>query len=1212
MSSDVPHRTDSKLDVEEGAVDKKGKHKKPKPDPTIRPRRALAPVLRAILLDFRVRHSLFTATCAGLVLGCIFFTDNWYQLPTGSLQSPSGITMYGRWGRREYGRQVLTTYSDEQAAVCDAAAFDIFFKESNLTKGVQRQLQRLQNKKQCTFERHPPVVLLDIQNVICPFRTVLATTGKEFALCLWMCLALWAAGLALVLATFTAKSMTLPAAGLCFLSFCLLLEFSLWRHRYKMKNAVSEAWRNLDKLDECSLPADMSALGQTLKYLLAPEMHAAFSFYAAHIAVFFAFVSFSIALSSELRLICAPARKVFGVCGACFFKSVGKPFVKCIETKVVGVSDFDHKFEGYKNKHAGMGRPVNCCAGTPIINNSLTFLRDISRHQKRAFESMGFMHSLVSDSEKCSLERHGVMDQMAQNFLAWRLSVLVLAASFGMLILILRPLNIIIMSQDAGYVLETAYSNKWEDLDKVSFRNASKAMMTKVSAMATKEVEEAEMWMELAHYMAEAFAVFMCLLALSCWIYFGSSKKYLVRGWIILLFAPFVITLIPMRSLVDLRAARVVMDEYVQTVIKTLHLEDKIDKCTNWNEKGSKSADQNMASLEKSCKTLDNWDDSWSVWMSGVDVTKMTAACTQFNEAKSKGKIDDYKSAIEKTCKKLNTALGYGKDFDKRAWVRDLVARANVLMEMYVAARCALSAYKMMVPAALAFGPGFVRASWKLKLLFPLARLPGVAVVVLPAMYCPLLWMTYQFLFQILGHPVLLLGLVLISFAPMIYTIVGITFDIQSPVLSRSRLARILRHGRFWRIWIQRFGVITICIWALLIEFGVDDFMSDPNDTMRERQYKASLWSQMRAKQSRWWSQPLQIGLFIFSWAFKFFYTKAAGMDFLIQSLASDYAFESIAEVVAKITDDQLAQADQIVADNVEGIGVPEKVEETRQLTADRKRIGNALVKMTMDEITTGGMKGKKERDEQFAQRIFEEFAPDLVQCAQVQGVQQSNNFQAWATPYTNYDYTAYSADTSATQGYYSDPYSRASYQSQVRSSNPPPMGQAMLSPFPPNAQGMNSFNDGRGGQPPYSHSMSQHQESWQRDPSMQQTRSHQRIDEAPDSWGGAVSPLRAPPSWGRQPSLRGSSSNSSQTNVQMISLVPNSRTGFSTTQSNNPQAQSSFSAGATGLQYGPGQQPVQIPYSGAAFSPGQSPVQTPYSGANFGAPPHDPNQAYR
>mmetsp|Transcript_100958 Transcript_100958/g.157729 ORF Transcript_100958/g.157729 Transcript_100958/m.157729 type:complete len:213 (+) Transcript_100958:2-640(+) len=171
------------------------------------------------------------------------------------------------------------------------------------------------------------------------------------------------------------------------------------------------------------------------------------------------------------------------------------------------------------------------------------------------------------------------------------------------------------------------------------------------------------------------------------------------------------------------------------------------------------------------------------------------------------------------------------------------------------------------------------------------------------------------------------------------------------------------------------------------------------------------MWMRLRNKQARWWTQPLQFLLLFFSWAFKFFYTKAAGMDFLIQALASDYAFECCVEAVAKIPDDQLHKADEHLAD-LEGVSMPERVAETRQLAVDRKRIGNALVKMTLDDINVPSNSrdgGDGAGDSMFAERVFHEFAPELGGFSHFQNVAKNVQFQQWVpqrsyAPYGSYE----------------------------------------------------------------------------------------------------------------------------------------------------------------------------------------------------------------
>merc|ERR1719210_1601492 len=134
----------------------------------------------------------------------------------------------------------------------------------------------------------------------------------------------------------------------------------------------------------------------------------------------------------------------------------------------------------------------------------------------------------------------------------------------------------------------------------------------------------------------------------------------------------------------------------------------------------------------------------WIAFLTAVDISEAQKACDIWWEATADDAIETLMISLSRFCDRATQNV--------QAYVDALSTALRFYLRMYISLHCSLSAYMIMVPAALAFGPGFVRASWKLKLILPLARLPGTLSTLFPAMYCPLLWMLYHFFFQVLNE----------------------------------------------------------------------------------------------------------------------------------------------------------------------------------------------------------------------------------------------------------------------------------------------------------------------------------------------------------------------------------------------------------------------------------------------------------------------------
>merc|ERR1719284_809043 len=74
-----------------------------------------------------------------------------------------------------------------------------------------------------------------------------------------------------------------------------------------------------------------------------------------------------------------------------------------------------------------------------------------------------------------------------------------------------------------------------------------------------------------------------------------------------------------------------------------------------------------------------------------------------------------------------------------------------------------------LFPAALSIAPGLLKGALRMKMLVPQSIIPGMFVLVLPWLYCPMAWCAYSVAFQLVGNCFLLTGLILVAFNPMCY-----------------------------------------------------------------------------------------------------------------------------------------------------------------------------------------------------------------------------------------------------------------------------------------------------------------------------------------------------------------------------------------------------------------------------------------------------------
>ena len=98
------------------------------------------------------------------------------------------------------------------------------------------------------------------------------------------------------------------------------------------------------------------------------------------------------------------------------------------------------------------------------------------------------------------------------------------------------------------------------------------------------------------------------------------------------------------------------------------------------------------------------------------------------------------------------------------AAVQEMMSKLRQPIELTIGIMHALMGFKMMIPAAIAIAPGLMKGALAVKMLVPQSSLPGVFVVLLPWLYCPIMWCLYNFVFQLIGNPIMLFALLLLAY----------------------------------------------------------------------------------------------------------------------------------------------------------------------------------------------------------------------------------------------------------------------------------------------------------------------------------------------------------------------------------------------------------------------------------------------------------------
>jgi hypothetical protein len=120
----------------------------------------------------------------------------------------------------------------------------------------------------------------------------------------------------------------------------------------------------------------------------------------------------------------------------------------------------------------------------------------------------------------------------------------------------------------------------------------------------------------------------------------------------------------------------------------------------------------------------------------------------------------------------LSGESGRGSDALMLA-VAKLIEQMRGYVELTIGLVHALMSFQVMVPAAISLAPGLIRGAMRAKTLVPQSSIPGMFILMLPWLYCPLVWCLYNIVFQLLGNLIMLMGLLLLAYGPMTYFVLG-------------------------------------------------------------------------------------------------------------------------------------------------------------------------------------------------------------------------------------------------------------------------------------------------------------------------------------------------------------------------------------------------------------------------------------------------------
>ena len=158
------------------------------------------------------------------------------------------------------------------------------------------------------------------------------------------------------------------------------------------------------------------------------------------------------------------------------------------------------------------------------------------------------------------------------------------------------------------------------------------------------------------------------------------------------------------------------------------------------------------------------------------------------------------------------------------------------------------------------------------KMMLPQSSIPGMFIILLPWLYCPLAWCCYNFIYQLVGDGFSFGGLFLLAWAPLAYSLLGIFYQAMKP-MGASKAARMIKTST------RITNVIQLSAVGLGLAFALESALRSDFQT----QLLESIFAP---------SPALTVATFIFTTLAKYLYTTIVGLDVMMTAIAEQFEHE--------------------------------------------------------------------------------------------------------------------------------------------------------------------------------------------------------------------------------------------------------------------------------------------------------------------------------
>mmetsp|Transcript_28267 Transcript_28267/g.83015 ORF Transcript_28267/g.83015 Transcript_28267/m.83015 type:complete len:668 (-) Transcript_28267:100-2103(-) len=555
---------------------------------------------------------------------------------------------------------------------------------------------------------------------------------------------------------------------------------------------------------------------------------------------------------------------------------------------------------------------------TNMLLTTFNYLRFGHLHVLRSMQPL--LHPIASQSERTELYRaYSIRSTGTVNLLTWRRSALLTCfwIAFGSAILLaavartsqdnlylmqqkaLLPTNgtelrgcrynepepILVFYKDrtSGNTTTLSFEQPPERVCEMSFTDYQREIILIAMARTALPAKQIDSILDLILAFFSWVALIPTLMALSRWHRYGISLRLVGAAWMLTFVTPFVISITPVRMFVDWQAMDPVFKDFIaefrvhfQTAEKEQALINICGLIEDYEGNHPYFLVEGMCSIVDRFPleiNLDGFDDF------NLDLRTLQLQCERARELIADGTDQKFLLQAKGACATITPYLSDkegGSSPELMLAVTQMVETMKGTIELGIGLSHAMMSFQIMVPAAISLAPGLIRGAMRAKTLVPQSSIPGMFILMLPWLYCPLVWCMYNIVFQLLGNLIMLMGLLLLAYGPMTYFVLGVHFNVTKP-MTDHKMRQVLTWMNYYIIMYTSVAYCCIVYWL---------FFTDARKLIEEalKEFK---------------NPQLALSI-LFSILSKYLYTTLMGVDFMVHEIAEQRRWESYLETGVK------------------------------------------------------------------------------------------------------------------------------------------------------------------------------------------------------------------------------------------------------------------------------------------------------------------------